>query len=172
MKKIFLVLAAGITIMSCKEADKKVDADTSGSTTAAPTTNESANIANASNTNTNVQQNGTTIDPATLTTVEWLDGIKKDFGKIKEGEILNVTFRFKNTGTKPLVISNVTAGCGCTIPETPKKPYAPGETGEIKATFNSSGKVGSNSKPVYVTANANPQMTTLTFNVEVTPKKG
>ena len=171
MKKILFVLAAAITIMSCKDADKKTEVSNDATTTAAPTTNAAANVANATNTATNVAPDGTTIDPATLTTIKWLDGAVKDFGKIKDGEILNVSFRFKNTGSKPLVISDVKAGCGCTIPETPKKPYAPGETGEIKATFNSAGKVGSNSKPIYVTANTNPQMTTLSFNVEVTAKK-
>ena len=95
----------------------------------------------------------------------------KDFGKIEEGKTLDVSFRFKNVGDKPLVISNVSASCGCTIPETPKKPYAPGETGVIKASFNSSGKVGSNSKQVNVFANLDPAMTTLVFHVEVKAKK-
>ena len=170
MKKLFFVLAAGITIMSCKDADKKTEVSNDTTTTAAPTTNAAANVANATNTTTNVGPDGTAIDPATLTSIKWLDGTEKDFGKIKEGEILNVSFHFKNTGTKPLVISNVTAGCGCTIPEIPKKPFQPGETGEIKATFNSSGKSGTQSKPVYVTANVEQPMTTLTFHVEVKAK--
>src|SRR4030095_2741486 len=100
MKKILIVLAATITITSCKEADKKVEAS---STNTAPTTNEAVSTANATNTATASQQN--TVDPATLTKVEWLDGMDKDFGKIKEGENLEVSFRFKNVGEKPLVIS-------------------------------------------------------------------
>src|SRR5258705_5105844 len=152
MKKILIVLAATITIISCKEADKKADATTSST---APATNEATNTANATNTATAAPQQNT-VDPATLTKVEWLDGMDKDFGKITEGKILDVTFRFKNVGTKPLVISNVSASCGCTIPEIPKKPYQPGESGVIKATFNSSGKVGSNSKQVNVFANLDP----------------
>ena len=164
MKKILIVLAATITLASCNEADKT--ADTTSST--ATTTTEAANTATAPNTAT-AQQN--TVDPATLTKVEWLDGMDKDFGKIEEGKNLEVSFRFKNVGDKPLVISNVSASCGCTVPETPKKPYAPGETGVIKASFNSAGKVGAQSKQVNVFANLEPAMTTLNFRVEVKAKK-
>ena len=163
MKKILIVLAAAITIASCKEADKT--ADTTSST--ATTTTEAASTTTATSTAT-AQQN--TVDPATLTKVEWLDGMDKDFGKIEEGKNLEVSFRFKNVGDKPLVISNVSASCGCTVPETPKKPYAPGETGVIKASFNSAGKSGAQAKQVNVFANLEPAMTTLNFRVEVKAK--
>ena len=165
MKKILIVLAAAITIISCKEADKKAEATTTSNAT---TTNEASSAANPTSSATAPQQNN--VDPASLTKVEWLDGMDKDFGKIKEGENLDVSFRFKNVGDKPLVISNVNASCGCTVPETPKKPYQPGETGVIKASFNSSGKSGTQSKQVYMTANTDPTMTTLTFHVEVKAK--
>ena len=163
MKKILIVLAAAITIASCKEADKTAEATTTTST--APATETLTPAPNAAEA---PQQN--TVDPATLTKVEWLDGVDRDFGKMKEGENLEVSFRFKNVGDKPLVISNVTASCGCTVPETPKKPYAPGETGVIKASFNSSGKPGSQSKQVNVFSNVDPAMTTLNFRVEVKAK--
>ena len=163
MKKILIVLAAAITIASCKEADKT--ADTTSSATATTTT-EATNTATATSTATAAP----TVDPATLTKVEWLDGMDKDFGKIEEGKTLEVSFRFKNVGDKPLVISNVSASCGCTVPETPKKPYAPGETGVIKASFNSAGKSGAQAKQVNVFANLEPAMTTLNFRVEVKAK--
>ena len=89
---------------------------------------------------------------------------------MKEGETLDVNFRFKNSGNKPLVISRVWAQCGCTVAETPQKPYGPGETGVIKASFNSTAKPGLNSKDVYLTANTNPANTTLTFRVDVKAK--
>jgi len=163
MKKILIVLAAAITIASCKEADKT--ADTTSSATATTTT-EATTTATPSSTSTAAP----TVDPATLTKVEWLDGMDKDFGKIEEGKTLEVSFRFKNVGDKPLVISNVSASCGCTVPETPKKPYAPGETGVIKASFNSAGKSGAQAKQVNVFANLEPAMTTLNFRVEVKAK--
>ena len=168
MKKIFLVLAAGITMASCNEANKS-----SEESNAAPTTTqvsaEPAATATAPTTVATPEPNQ--IDTANLTTIQWLDGADRDFGKMKEGDNLNVSFRFKNTGSKPLVISNVTASCGCTVPEVPKKPYAPGETGVIKASFNSAGKPNMQSKQVTVYANTNPAMNTLTFRVDVTPRK-
>lgn len=168
MKKIFLVLAAGITIASCNEANK-----TSEESNAASTTTQAAAEATTTPTATSTvpATEPNQPDTANLTTIQWLDGADKDFGKINEGENLNVSFRFKNTGSKPLVISNVTASCGCTVPETPKKPYAPGETGVIKASFNSAGKPNLQSKQVNVFANTNPSMTTLVFRVDVKPKK-
>ncbi len=161
MKKIFLILAAGITIASCNEANKTSEESNAASTTtqasAEPTTTATAPTTAAT-------PEPNQIDTASLTTIQWLDGGEKDFGKINEGENLNVSFRFKNTGSKPLVISSVTASCGCTVPETPKKPYAPGETGVIKASFNSTGKPNLQSKQVNVFANTNPAMTTLTIS--------
>lgn len=163
MKKVFFVLAAGITIASCTEADKTAEASNSTSTATQASTE-------ATPTATPVTPEPIQPDTANLTTIQWLDGAEKDFGKMKEGENLNVSFRFKNTGNKPLVISNVSASCGCTVPETPKKPYAPGETGVIKASFNSTGKPGTQSKQVTVYANTNPQMNVLTFRVDVKAK--
>jgi hypothetical protein len=63
-----------------------------------------------------------------------------DFGTIKEadGPVSHI-FKFKNEGEIPLVITKATASCGCTQPEYPKEPVAPGKTGEIKVTFNPSG---------------------------------
>jgi hypothetical protein len=167
MKKILLVLTAGITILSCKDADKTADANATASKDSLAKLDATSTAANQPTASTPE----TPVDTANQTTIEWTDGTNKDFGKIKEGDNLNVVFHFKNTGTKPLVISNVVAGCGCTVPETPKKPYAPGESGEIKASFNSSGKVGANSKQVTVYSNTNPNTATLVFHVEVTAKK-
>ena|SRR5688572_17035267 len=167
MKKVFLVLAAGITIASCTDADKT--AETSNSTSTATQASAEA-TSTATPAAKHVPHEPTQPDTANLTTIQWLDGAEKDFGKMKEGENLNVSFRFKNTGNKPLVISNVSASCGCTVPETPKKPYAPGETGVIKASFNSTGKPGTQSKQVTVYANTTPQMNVLTFRVDVKAK--
>ena len=168
MKKIFLVLAAGITLASCNEANKTSEESNAASTTtqasAEPTTTATAPPTSAT-------PDPNQPDTANLTTIQWLDGADRDFGKMNEGDNLNVSFRFKNTGSKPLIITSVTASCGCTVPETPKKPYAPGETGVIKASFNSAGKPNMQSKQVNVIANTNPAMTTLVFRVDVKPRK-
>jgi len=79
-----------------------------------------------------------------------------DFGKIKAGDIVNYEFKFTNTGSSPLIITNAVASCGCTTPIWPKDPIKPGESGSIKVTFNSKGKMGLQDKQIQVTANTNP----------------
>ena len=110
-------------------------------------------------------------DSARYTTIEWLDSAQKDFGKIPEGQKLQVAFRFRNTGTMPLVIARVQPSCGCTIAEQPREPIAPGGECQIKATFNSQGRTGINHKTLFVTANTKgTQRYDLHFVVEVEKK--
>ena len=94
-----------------------------------------------------------------------------DFGKIDEGTSVKYEFKFKNTGKTPLIISNATATCGCTVPEYPTKPIKPGENGVIKVVFNSQGKVGMQDKVVSIISNANPYLATLHLVGEVKAKK-
>ena len=109
-------------------------------------------------------------DSTQLTTVQWLDS-SKDFGKIQEGQRLEVAFRFRNTGDKPLVIERVQPSCGCTVAEQPKEPIAPGQEGQIKASFNSEGRVGTNHKTLNVYANMKDSRThPLEFVVQVEKK--
>jgi hypothetical protein len=86
------------------------------------------------------------------TTVELIDSVY-NFGSRKEGDKIPFSFRFKNSGTHPLVIIDAHASCGCTRPEKPKKPIRPGETGEIKVIFDSKGKPGHQEKLIFVDAN-------------------
>lgn len=94
-----------------------------------------------------------------------------DFGTIIDGELVEHTFRFTNTGTKDLVISSASASCGCTIPEWSKEPIAPGEKGEIKVLFNSNGKKDMVTKDITILANTNPVKTVLQIKVFVEKKK-
>lgn len=114
------------------------------------------------------QKNKVLKDSSNYTSIQWLDSTFLDLGKAKEGQVVEVSFRFKNTGTKNLVIADVSAGCGCTIPEKPQEPFAPGQEGVIKAKFNSEGRAGVNTKEIYVAANTNPNSQMLTFKVDVT----
>jgi hypothetical protein len=110
-------------------------------------------------------------DSARYTTMEWLDSSSRDYGKIPEGTKLNVAFRFRNTGTTPLVIGHVQPSCGCTLAEQPDAPIAPGQEGQIKAVFNSEGRMGINHKTLFVTANTKgTQNYSLHFVVEVGKK--
>lgn len=90
-----------------------------------------------------------------------------DFGKVKEGDKVTHEFKFTNEGATPLIISNATATCGCTVPEYPKEPIKPGEAGVIKVVFDSSGKSGMQNKVVTLTTNANPSSTELYLTGEV-----
>jgi len=81
-----------------------------------------------------------------------------DFGTIKQGKVVDHTFTFTNTGKSPLVIENASASCGCTVPDWTKTPVAPGETGEIKVQFNSTGKVGQQAPMVTIRANTEPNI--------------
>jgi hypothetical protein len=95
---------------------------------------------------------GAPVDSSTFTNIEWLEKTK-DYGKIAEGQKLEVAFRFKNTGDKPLVIESVRPSCGCTVADPPKEPVAPGAEGVIKGSFDSNGKQGEQHKTLFVTAN-------------------
>ena len=109
-------------------------------------------------------------DSANFTTIQWIDSTHRDFGKVKEGGIIEVSFPFRNSGDHNLIISDVRPGCGCTDPEKPEEPIAPGKEGVIKAKFKSQGQhIGENRKYISVIANTKPSRATeLSFTIEVT----
>ena len=109
------------------------------------------------------------VDPASLTTIQWMDSVLNQ-GSILEGTKMEVVFRFKNTGMKPLVIESAQASCGCTVAEKPEEPIMPGQEGRIKAVFNSQGRVGANHKTINVHANTAPPSHLVEFNVTVVGK--
>lgn len=103
------------------------------------------------------------------TRVQMIDSVFA-IGKIKEGENASFSYRFKNIGNKPLVISAANASCGCTVPEKPEQPIMPGETGYIKVVFHSKGRVGPIQKEVQVLSNAYPEIPVLRLTGEVLAK--
>jgi len=94
-----------------------------------------------------------------------------NFGKVMDGEKVEYNYRFKNTGTKPLVIVNAVASCGCTVPQKPERPVLPGEIGFIKVVFDSKSRVGTVHKSVTITSNAHPEFMQLVLTGEVTAQK-
>ncbi len=116
---------------------------------------------------TNVLKQEQVKDPATVQVID----SSFDFGKVSEGENVEYNYRFKNTGSNPLIITNVPASCGCTVPEKPEAPIMPGEIGFIKVKFNSEGRVGQAHKTVTVMSNANPGFPPLQLTGEVIAKK-
>lgn len=101
------------------------------------------------------------------TTMEFYETMH-DFGAIKEGEKVRHSYKFKNTGTNPLLISKVTVGCGCTTPSFSKEPIAPGGEGEIVIEFNSSGKEGEQQKNAIIHSNAQEDRMSIGFKAQVT----
>jgi|SRR5450432_315674 hypothetical protein len=145
MRATFLLLFLGSTLFSCRENDSK--------------------------------KNGTTSmeipkDSTLFTRITWLDSTTHDYGSIPEGRKLDVTYRFLNSGSKPLIIARVQPSCGCTVAEQPEEPILPGKEGVIKATFNSEGRIGINHKKIYIMANTlGTQSNEVQFSVLVEKKK-
>lgn len=92
---------------------------------------------------------------------------KHSFGKIKEGNLVRHAFRFRNTGTNPLFITDAVASCGCTVPSFSREPIPPGGTGEIVVEFNSKNRPGRQQKNVLVYSNAEPGSISIGFDAEV-----
>lgn len=90
-----------------------------------------------------------------------------DFGKIKQDTENKFKFKFKNTGSNPLIIENAVGSCGCTVPTYPKEPIAPGASGEIEVVYSPGKQKGSQQKTVTVTANTEPRETRVQIKAEV-----
>ena len=105
--------------------------------------------------------------PAGPTTVVNFEETEFDFGEVTSGEKVEHVYKFTNSGNEPLIISDAKGSCGCTVPEWPKEPIAPGATSEIVVRFDSSNKSGNQSKRVTLTANTEPAQTFLTIKGQV-----
>lgn len=93
-----------------------------------------------------------------------------DFGTLKEGEIVECTFTFKNIGTAPLKITSVDADCGCTVPQYSTDEILPGKEGQIKTIFNSDGFRNNIFKTIDVETNADSIITELTISAFIESK--
>lgn len=163
-------IAACLSFVSCKN-------DPASTTDAA---RESLATTNTTTTTTQTAKPATPapandIPAGPLTSMEFKDSTF-DYGDIKDGDKVEHTFAFTNTGSEPLIISNAKGSCGCTVPDWPKEPIAVGQTGEIKVVFNSKGKGGVDGKPdtkkVTITANTDPAQTFLTIKGKIFKEEG
>lgn len=96
-----------------------------------------------------------------------------DFGNLKQYDDQGATteFKFTNTGTEPLIISNAKGSCGCTVPEWPREPIGPGKTASIRVKYDSK-RVGPINKSVTITSNASNAPTKvirIKGNIEAAP---
>lgn len=109
--------------------------------------------------------------PITGAAIEW-EVKTHDFGDIPEGEKVEYTYEFTNTGSEPLIITNVQVTCGCTTPKGwPRDPIKPGGRGEIPIQFNSTGKLGRQNKVITIISNASAGNSQVTFSANVLEKK-
>jgi ABC-type transport system substrate-binding protein len=92
-----------------------------------------------------------------------------DYGTIAQGADPLRRFKFKNTGTEPLVIKNARGSCGCTVPSFKKEPIAPGETSEIEVRYDTQ-RVGDFSKSVTIETNEGEQARVLMIKGHVNEK--
>lgn len=89
------------------------------------------------------------------------DETEHNFGNVKEGKLVEHTFKFTNVGEAPLIIQNASASCGCTVPSYSKEPIPVGGTGEIQVKFDSKSRVGVQNKTITITANTKPAISTI-----------
>ena len=92
---------------------------------------------------------------------------KHDFGKVMQDSENKYVFKFTNTGKEPLVITNAVGSCGCTVPDYPKHPIAPGASSEINIVYKPGKQEGMQSKTITVTANTEPSQTVLNITADV-----
>ena len=91
----------------------------------------------------------------------------KKFPPTEEGVELSHEWAFTNTGDQPLIITNYKVACTCTQVEYPKEPIPPGESGVIKMTFDSEGKMGWQYRTIQLFANTKKSPIEVEFRVKV-----
>lgn len=124
---------------------------------------------------------GATFDPMT-STAPVVDNTPKttinfgkyehDFGTVRQDSKNKYVFTFTNTGKQPLIIESATGSCGCTVPNYPKEPVAPGATGVIEVEYSPGKQENAQQKTVKVVANTEPKETELRIKAFVTPGTG
>ena len=90
-----------------------------------------------------------------------------NIGNVAEGEKVGYIFTFENKGTGNLVIASVTTSCGCTIPKYDTKPVPPGGNGNLEVVFDTSGRIGMQTKTITVKSNASTPVVLLKITAEI-----
>lgn len=144
MKRFILALVVILGLFSCESKNNKI---------------------NTSLVNNPVSADG--INKGVSTPEIKFEKTEHDFGKILQGEQVSYTFKFKNVGNAPLIITSIEKTCGCTSPEYSSQPIKPGESGKITITYDSKGHKGFQNKRLIVKANTNPSETILRIKAQV-----
>ncbi|PVY38203.1 DUF1573 domain-containing protein [Pontibacter virosus] len=163
MKKNFLLALALGTAMTVTSCDQNNTTESEATTAEATSSVEQPQVVD----NPNVVPTSQTASTENMAVMSFAS-TEYDFGTIKEGEVVEHTFKFTNTGKSPLVIESASASCGCTAPDWTKTPVAPGEEGEVKVRFDSRNKPGQQSPTVTVRANTEPNIVRVFMKGNVT----
>ncbi len=152
MSKLILLLSVLYVFTACSSADEPKKT--------VPTATEVQQMDGISNSSliSNPVTADEAISPETAAKIEFEEEVF-DFGTLVEGESVEHIFKFKNVGKNPLIIGHAQGSCGCTVPEWPSEPIAPGDSGEIRVKFSSKGKNGEQDKTVTISANTIPNKT-------------
>ena len=162
MNKILLILS--IFLFSCDDFAKKVKENNSNSNS-----NDTVNSLLSSSLVMNSETGEKVSSQSPMPEFNFEKDLH-DFGQLIDGEKVSYSFKFTNSGDAPLIISNAKGSCGCTVPNWSKNPIAPGESGSIDVTFNSSGRSGKQNKAITLTANTNPNRKVINITSEVISK--
>jgi hypothetical protein len=168
MKKTVVILATGWMLFGCGNASSNKNSgevvsaiESGGENDASYMKENSAAMAEA--------EKELAEQAKSVTTLK-LDKMEHDFGNIKLESENACEFKVTNTGSKPLLISDVQASCGCTTPQKPSGPIQPGKSDVIKVGFKPSSKSIDGkpiSKTVTITANTDPRITVVTIKAIV-----
>lgn len=171
MKKVLIWAFALAVLAACeKKAGQSTDTDGKGAATENATGESKTDPTNINNP-ASASDPTAAVDPANAPMISF-EKQEINVGTITEGEKVEAVFKVTNTGKSPLIISDVKAACGCTVPNWPKEPIEPGKTVKILAVFDSEGKPGNNTKSITVFSNAPAphHQVEAKFNVTVNPK--
>lgn len=113
------------------------------------------------------EKNAPIVDPDMPKTKMTFEKKEHDYGKVEQKTENEYIFKFTNSGTNPLLISKAKGSCGCTVPNYPKEPIAPGDEGEIRVVYSSRTAKGNQTKTVTVWANTEPEQTQLRISADV-----
>ena len=144
MKRIVLSLLVVFVLISCETNNSNISTDLVNNPVSADGINKGVNVP-----------------------VIQFEKTEHDFGKILQGEQVSYTFKFKNVGDAPLLITSIEKTCGCTSPEFTRTPVKPGDDGKITITYDSKGHKGFQNKRLIVKANTNPSESIIRIKAQV-----
>lgn len=105
--------------------------------------------------------------PKGPTTTMSFSSMEHDFGTVKQNTENKYNFKFTNTGKEPLIIESAMGSCGCTVPNYPKEPIAPGKSANIEVVYSPGTQQGNQAKTVTIKANTDPYETKLQIKANV-----